>query len=959
MDKQPHNPYSSAAKQRSIPNYLICLFFGGLVISFGLSCDQKDSQSINNLQAEQLFAFQVYPLLEFKCFSCHGEDPQELEGDFDIRSRAGMLKGGESGEPSLWPGDPKKSPIYLAASRIDEDFAMPPKVNDRLGDEQLTQLLLWIKAGAPWPDEDKRKEIVVAGGWDYKGKIPVETSGGLNDSWTDRTYNQQDLWAYYPVKQVEIPQLESRKYSNPIDAFIEDKLASYDLSSAPKADKKTLIRRVTYDLSGLPPTFEEIENFIADESPEAFEKVVDRLLSSPHYGEQWGRHWLDVVRYADSDGFANDFSRPNAWRYRDYVIRYLNEDKPYDQFVREQLAGDELDPQNPEMLIATGFLRMGPWEHTGMSVAAETRQYYLDDVSNSVGEVFLAQPLRCARCHDHKYDPIPTRDVYAIQAVFASTQFAERNSPFLANENLSLFTAEKERIVRELEIAQTEIDQLYKKRDDAYRKWYAERGLPYKKYELGWSEELQKENANAKDRPPVFWGWTFYDLGYRKVLQKRIQRLKKEMGAFDPVAFSVYNGPTRENYSGGRFNMPETLEGEYEETHILAGGSIYAKEQRVLPGSLSALTAFLDSMQLQNGKHDLEMEIPNTPDKRRTAFATWVTHPDNPFATRSIVNRVWQDHFGRGIAGNANNFGVIGEKPTHPELLDWLTHAFLKNGWSLKKLHRQILLSETWQRSSNHPDMERLKKIDPDNQYLTYFSPRRLDAEEIRDAILFASGELNTEMGGLPVRPEIHAEVALQPRHVMGAIAPAYQASPKRKQRNRRSIYNLRLRGLRDPFLEVFNRPGPDLSCEKRTLSTITPQVFMLFNDKNMRDRGVALAASIHKSTDDKMEAIQKIYHSVLKREPCQQEIKRADAYWQKMRQYHREFEPEMETYPTSIEREMFEEMTGETFTFVEYLRGYENYEPDLKMWEVDAETRAYADLAVVLINSNEFMYVY
>ena len=742
-------PRKDADASKSMMGLFLCV----LLMGFAMSCHEKNTFSSSDINAEQLFAFQVYPLLVSKCFTCHGEDPEELEGEFDIRSRTSMLRGGESGKPALKPGSPEKSSIYLAASRLDEDFAMPPKVNDRLDDEQLDQLSQWIKAGAPWPDDATRKELVDAGGWDYKGKIQVPTSGGLNDSWTNRTYKQEDIWAYFPVKKAEVPLVKNKELSNPIDAFIEEHLTSLHLKPAASADKRTLIRRLTYNLTGLPPTSKEIADFIGDDSPKAFEKVVDRLLASPHYGEQWGRHWLDVVRYADSDGFSNDFSRPNAWRYRDYVIRSFNEDKPYDRFIREQLAGDEIDPQDPEMFIATGFLRMGPWEHTAMSVEAETRQYYLDDISNSVGEVFLSQPLRCARCHDHKFDPIPTRDVYAVQAVFATTQFAERNSPFLANENVDLFDSEKERIAQELQIANDEIQQLYKKRADAIRNWYAERGLPYKEYELGWSEELQKENVSAKNRPSIFHGWTFYDIGYRKVLEKRIQRLNKEMGTFEPVAYSVYNGPSRVYYSGGRIKVPESLNGDYEETHILTGGNVYAKGEKVAPGILSAISAFLDSLQVEEGKKSLDMDLPNTPDQRRTVFAKWVSDPDNPFTARSIVNRVWQYHFGRGIAGNANNFGATGEKPTHPELLDWLSYSFIENGWSIKHLQRQIILSETWQRSSRHADIDRVKKIDPDNKYLSYSSPRRLDAEEIRDAILFASGELNKDMGGLPVRP--------------------------------------------------------------------------------------------------------------------------------------------------------------------------------------------------------------
>ena len=923
-----------------------------LVLGLCYACKHHVDNSVAAVDAEQLFAFQVYPLLESKCFNCHGDDPKEIEGAFDMRTKKGMLKGGESGKLALVPNHPDQSPIYLAAKRIDEDFAMPPKENDRLDQDQLDALQQWIAGGAPWPDENRRKEIVAAGGWDFKGKVAVETSGGLNDSWTNRTYNAEDIWAFYPIKDIEVPQLENENFNNPIDAFIHEKLDKYNLRPAPKADKRTLIRRATFDLTGLPPTKEAIDQFIEDDSEEAFEKLVDRLLDSPRYGEQWARHWLDVVRYADSDGFANDYMRPNAWRYRDYVIRAFNEDKPYNQFVLEQIAGDELNPNDSEHLIATGFLRMGPWEHTGMSVEAETRQYYLDDISNSIGEVFLSQPLRCARCHDHKFDPIPTKDVYRVQAVFATTQFAERPATFLEQENLSLFPKEKRRILDALETAKAEQDSITAKEEEAVRKWFAERGKKYLPKKV-------RRKLPDDQQPPRYLGLTLDELGYRKLLQKRIQRLNKERLAFDTLAYSVYNGPPRVQHSARMMKLPEKMEGAPADTYILTGGSVYAKGENVKPGALSVL-AFLQSPKTEVvDKTSLDFNMPSTMNNRRLAFAKWVTHPDNPLFSRSIVNRIWQYHFGQAIAGNANNFGVSGKKPTHPKLLDWMAQYFIKNGWSIKQLHKLIMLSETYQRSSTHPNPTQLKNNDPNNQYLAVFNPRPLAAEEIRDAILFSTGELNTEIGGLPVRPEIHMEVALQPRHVMGSIAPAYQPSPTKAERNRRTIYTLRLRGLSDPMLEVFNRPGSELSCEQRTTSTVTPQVFMLFNDQNIRKRGVALADHLTKVYKNEEEWIEQLFIAIYNRLPSNKEKKLAKNYLLKMTEYHQDNQMPKEGYPKTVEREMFEEMTGETFHFTEKLSVYDNYERDKTMSNIDPPTRALTDLAVVLFNSNEFMYIY
>ena len=903
---------------------------------------------------ETLFTFEVYPLLEAKCFACHGEDADNLEGDLDMRSLEGLLAGGATGQPALVPGEPRQSNLYLAASRQDPDFAMPPKENDKLSLEHLKLLDQWIRQGAPWPDAQRQQEILATTNWDYKGKVPVKVSGGLSDSWINRRYDPKEIWAFYPVEPQTVPwpTKADEATMNPIDAFLEQKLNEQDLKPAQRADKRDLIRRATFDLIGLSPTNAEVEAFLKDDSEQAFERVVERLLASPHYGEQWGRHWLDVVRYADSDGQANDYARPNAWRYRDYVVRAFNNDKPYYQFVLEQVAGDELDPDNPEMLVATGFLRMGPWEHTSMSIAAETRQFFLDDVTNSVGEVFLSQPLRCARCHDHKFDPIPTRDFYSVQAVFATTQFAERPAPYLSSENLTLDEKEKKILTDFIAEAQDKGKAINEKEEQAARLWYRERGKPY-------LPKRARRKLPDDQQPPRYIGLTFQELGYRKVLSKHIQRKRRELEGFDTLAFSVYNGPPKRVHSGRPIRMSEDPEGEMEETFILTGGSVYAPAEKVPPGILSALPALQPPPVEQEGRPSLDVDIPETMSGRRLHFARWLIHPDNPLTTRSIVNRVWQYHFGKGIAENTNNFGVTGKPPSHPELLDWLAQHFVDQGWSIKALHRLIMSSEAYRRSTQHTDIEHVRTIDPDNLYLAVFSARRLAAEEMRDAMLQATEELNPALGGRPVRPEIHLEVALQPRQIMGSVAPAYQPSPTRAERNRRTLYALRRRGIINPMLEVFNRPGPDLSCEKRSASSVTPQVFMQLNDRSMRDRAIALATFTERSSGEVEERVRQIFQRVLIRDVRPEELQESLAYVNKMIRYHQEHRPVEEAYPKLVERIMFEEMTGENFNFEEELQVYDNYEADLKAWEVDTTTRALADLAVVLFNSNEFMYVY
>ncbi len=405
----------------------------------------QDKTAAGNTAAEEIFAQRVLPIFKQKCFTCHGEEADDIRGELNMLSREGLLTGGESGDPAMVPGDASESLIYQSINW--DDLEMPPKENDRLNEKQIEYVKQWIDGGAPWPDAERIAELLRTTDekWNAKKGITVKTSGGLSDDWTNRRYKPEDLWAYQPLSKDTSGKLNGEDV-NPINVLINRSLDEAGLQPLPQADRATLIRRVTFDLTGLPPTTPEIEAFVNDDSVDAFQKLVQRLLASPRYGEQWGKHWLDVVRYADSAGFSNDFTRPNAWRYRDYVIRSFNEDKPYDQFVREQLAGDEINPEDPDGLIATGFLRMGPWEHTSMSVAAVTRQQFLDDITNQVGVTFLAHELRCASCHDHKFDPIPTQDYYRMQAIFAPTQFVDRPLKYQPYENTDGFDAGQQRI---------------------------------------------------------------------------------------------------------------------------------------------------------------------------------------------------------------------------------------------------------------------------------------------------------------------------------------------------------------------------------------------------------------------------------------------------------------------------------------------------------------------------------
>ncbi len=900
-------------------------------------------------EGEKLFALEVMPLLADKCFSCHGDDPEEIEGGLDMTHLEGLLKGGDSFDDVLIPGDAAFSFMMEAVRWEDPDFEMPPKENDRLTEEQIWSLRDWINAGAPWPSDER----VAAIRDQYAEGVIVHTSGALSEEWANRRYKEEDLWAYQPLEKPVVPET-SANASNPIDAFINYELEKNAIPPAPLADRRTLIRRATFDLIGLPPAPEEIDAFLKDRSSDAdaFQTVVDRLLADPRYGEQWGRHWLDVVRYADSSGFSNDYERPNAWRYRDYVIRSFNQDKPYDQFIIEQIAGDEWDPDNPEMIFATGFLRMGSWEHTAMSVERITRQQYLDDVTDIVGQTFLSHPLQCASCHDHKFDPIPTKDYYRIQAVFNTTHFADRKVPFQEYENL-VDTDDMEVMAKRIQYFSKMRDDLNEKTKTAREQWCIENGLP-----VGTRRELSNKGVPDEKLPPRNIGLTAAEIGIVKVGQKNVARTNFEMKKFEPYAMSVYTGPTpkQAQRSGTMMAMPKPASEDrgYESAHILTGGDPFSRGEKVTPGVFSALPGSNDAIEATPWN-----TIPQSPDGRRLAFARWLANPQNALVPRSIVNRIWSYHFSRGIAGNPNNFGAMAKKPTHPELLDFLAAAFIENEWSIKTLHRTIMSSETYRRSTEHPDRSLLADKDPLGNSYAVFRERRLTAEELRDSMLFVSGELSPAIGGLPARPEINRDVALQPRQVMGSYAASYEASRTPELRNRRSVYAKKIRGLRNPFMEVFNQPSPDESCEFRQASTVTPQVFSLFNGEDSLNRSIATAIDLLKANQSRKKTVQTLFQRAYGRLPEKSELALSLDHWKKMERRHETLEFPPRTFEREVERSAVEEMTGAAFTFKEILFGFDDYVADPSLADVDAKTRALSDLCLVVFNSNEFLYVY
>lgn len=932
--------------------------------------------------SDLLFVRRIQPLLSQKCWACHGNDPDDIKGALNLKSLTAALAGGESGTPALASNAPEKSPLYLAVMREHDEWpAMPPKEADQLSAEQVGWIREWIAGGALWPDAERVRSITEANAkmWSEEDGVVVPTHGGLTNDWTHRRYKTDGLWAYQPLKKPDAASLQNDNSAKSIiDSLIALKLPP-GIQPAPATDARTFIRRATFDLTGLPPTPDEISAFVTafeNEQDAAVASLIDRLLESPHYGERMAQHWLDVTRYADSSGFANDYERGNAWRYRDYVIRAFNSDKPYDQFVREQIAGDEIDANDPEKVIATGFLRMGPWELTGMEVARIARQRFLDDVTNSVGETFLAHSLQCARCHDHKFDPVPTNDYYSIQAVFATTQLAEREAAFLPGENLHGFE-ERVYLEKSRDAHLETLAELDKVLLENAQKWFSENSKDASEWNSvvdkiknhsspprsaqvkskAYSDvfqvtraALQKQGISEDNLPPKLVGFTPGQFGRERVARKGLERLKWELERYEPFALAVYNGVTRHVTSvNSPTRMPANRmsEGELDEMCIRFGGDPFSAGPKVQPGTLSVL-----------GTNERSV-IPTSIEGRRLAFADWIVNPNNPLTTRSIVNRIWMWHFNQPIAGNPNNFGSTGKQPTHPELLDWLAATFIEQGWSFKALHRIIMTSDAYRRSAIHGNTKSLHEVDPSSTSYAVFKPRRLSAEELRDAMLAASGELNPATGGIPCRPEINLEAALQPRQVMGTFAAAWIPNPRPEQRNRRSIYALKLRGLIEPSMEVFNAPSPDFSCERRESSTVTPQVFAMFNSQAGYSRALALADRSMQGTATDTEAIHLCFELVYGRTAKADEVQACLDHWRNIEDTFGTSTFVQEPQPLEVLREAVEENTGEKFTFSEKLFANADHISDLQPVDVDAHTRALADVCLALFNSNEFVYVY
>ena len=674
------------------------------------------------------FARDIQPLLARRCYACHGPDTQEAGLRLDDRAAATAEL--DSGSIAVVPGDPATSEMLARITSTDHDLQMPPE-GPRLTAAEVTLLERWIAAGAEW----------------------------------------QAHWAFRPLERPPLPPAAAPAM-NPIDAFIDAGLAARGLPRSPEADKATLLRRATYGVTGLPPTEQEMREFLADESPAAWEKVVDRLLASPRYGEHWGRHWLDLVRYAETNSFERDGVKPHVWRYRDYVIRSFNDDKPYDRFVLEQLAGDELPEPDADSLIATGYYRLGLWDDEPAD-KRQARYDWLDDIVSTTGQVFLGLTINCARCHDHKIDPLPQRDYYALLSFFHNvTPMGDRhlNPAFIERPlpEAGVTPAEAADLARERDRRRAEaeanikaIDQRIKEHGDQALDDLARQDL------AGWKQLLAELDAEAGRQPKA-------------------------------LVVSEY-GP----------QAPETF--------VFARGNPHAEpkpEHRVEPAFPGIL---------EPPAPEVTPVASGRSSGRRTALANWITSPTNPLTARVLANRIWQYHFGRGIVRSPNNFGLMGDPPTHEELLDWLATELVAGGWRLKSLHKTILMSRAYRAASTAVE-ESLAK-DPLNDALWRFDMRRLAAEEIRDSIHVTSGGFNPQMFGPSVYPDLpQAVLATQsrPGEGWGKSAPAEQA--------RRSVYIHVKRSLLTPILADFDLADPDTSCPVRFTTTQPTQALGMMN---------------------------------------------------------------------------------------------------------------------------------
>jgi hypothetical protein len=812
------------------------------------------------------FAADIRPILEEKCLSCHGAAPAMSR--LDLRSREAALAGGARGTV-LVPGNAELSKLYRVVAGLEQP-AMPMQ-GTPLTTVQVAAVKRWIDEGAVW---------------DEKAEAPTPVATTTAPAIVDRplTPEERGYWAFKLPEQAAVP-LVGRNLTSPIDRFLEKAREERGLTAAPRADRLTLVRRAFLDLIGLPPSPAEVAAFLADEKSGAWERLIDRLLASPHYGERYGRHWLDVARYADSAGFEYDMHRPNAWRYRDYVISAFNADKPYNVFLIEQLAGDEMDGRTEDSLIATGFLRAGPRVLFREKDNPERRFDYLDEILGTIGKGTLGLTVNCARCHDHKFDPIRQKDYYALQASifgYIETEVplappAEAEAYLAANEAIRAKRDELRKLVDAIEKPyreRLELEQIKRRFPEAiYRaaakpeseRTAGERLLAVQVYE---AVNVTGAEIDKVMRPE--------ELASKQDLLERLAAIEKQRPKPLPMAEIATDGDYRfsplgagdEVVSCPKCRIPPPFPGSYlhrgpgryevPPSYFLIRGDAESRGPLMKPGFIEVIT-----------RGNPATAIPRPDGRtsgRRLALAQWIGSPQNPLTARVIVNRLWQKHFGRGIVATLENFGRMGEQPTHQDLLDYLAVDFMEHGWSIKRINKLMMMSEAYQMASSF-EHEVSAKNDPENRYLWRFRPQRLEAEIVRDSMLAVGGNINLAIGGEPIFPFIPKDI------LAGQFRGKWENTPDGPAAWRRGVYVYRRRSLPYPMFDTFDHPDMNVTAGARNVSTVPTQALTLLNNPFVLDQAGRLADRVSRETSDPYSQIDLAYRIALGRPAAEQEI--------------------------------------------------------------------------------------
>jgi hypothetical protein len=805
---------------------------------------------------------EILAILKSNCAGCHN-DRGKTSG-FSVDSLESVMVGGNRRGPAVVAGNPEKSPlIQLLRGQI----APKMPLGKALPDSEIAVIEKWIR--------------------ELKPNQAVQTSN-------------QRYWAFVKPEKPEPPKVAAADWvRNPIDNFVLSKLEEKGLKPAPEASRTVLIRRVYYDLIGLPPTPEEIKAFVSDKSPKAYEELIDRLLASPRYGERWARHWLDLARYADTNGYEGDPEFPYAWRYRDYVTDAFNNDKPYDQFIKEQLAGDELTDVNsagalpspdPEGVVALTFLRLAPFTEPR---GEESRDILLSEMTSTASSVFLGMTVGCAKCHNHKYDQIPTRDFYRMKAFFASV-YIERSLPgdvqqlggpqpaeFYKPQQKEWADKKREAYQKELVAAELALDQFAKPllvKLAAVKKAEAEKGKAEKAAKAEKTEKPETPEATPKPLTLkdlkraldtdgnnalslVHKDETFTEnekLEFAR-LAERILRLKNAITRLEPLAMSLRNA---DDPPYGPVVPP---------TYVQIRGEFDNHGEAVQPGFLSAITGNSDPAVIPIDRYKRH---PNR--NRRATLAKWIASADNPLTARVMVNRLWQHHFGRGIVETPSDFGKNGGSPSHPELLDWLATRFIEEKWSIKAMHRVILNSSAYRQGSAISDEKTTLKLDPDNRLLWRFPRLRLEGDVIRDAVLAVSGRLNLEGGGPPVYPPLPRGLD-EAQRVQNVNTWETSDGPDGRKR---SIYVFQRRSLNLPLLETFDAEVQNATCDRRRRSVTALQALAMYDGEFVNTEARYLAERVHKEVGpDLNEQVQRAFQITLGRSPSAIEQQKVSAF--------------------------------------------------------------------------------